>query len=141
MSEKPDLNIPPDDLDAPLIVEFNFAPQTVPADVVRAIYEPHQHENEDWNKPVWLIMASRCDGDGWAPYCICSDARSAVIHFLMYTCDYHGWKIHVERVPMNHAFGSEMLTMMWKENRRLLREWRENQMQQTGRYIYPREGD
>lgn len=136
-----DLNVPPDDLDAPMREEFNGAMQTIPADVVAAIYRPHQHENADWNKPVWLFMISRVDGDGWTPFCICSDARSAVIHYLMYVCDYSNLRVHVERVPMNHAFGSDMLKMMWDENRRLLREWRQRGMRETGKYVYPTQGD
>ena len=82
--------------------------RVLPEHVREIITTPHAEEcAERW--PVWLIMIDR--GDGWELHSVASTADSAAYLYMSAGGGIRGNKVFVERVPVDHAFGSRMLDM------------------------------
>lgn len=88
-------------------------PETIPADVESAIVTPHEHEGAQ-NPPIWLVFRDSGDGDGWWIYCACSSEDSARYHWQSAHTTPKS-RVVVERVPLDHAFGSSVRHAFWNE--------------------------
>lgn len=85
----------------------------VPPHVVEQINTPHDHENADGNRPLWIIWVVARDQ---APSIdtICDTPDSAVYHYGAVIEGNPTWiregklTAHVERVPANHRFASSI---------------------------------
>lgn len=85
----------------------------VPPHVVDQINTPHDHENAEGNRPLWIIWAVP---QGKQPVIdtICDTPDSAVYHYGAVVESNPTWirtgalAVHVERVPANHRFASSM---------------------------------
>ena len=107
-----------------------------PQNILDDILTPHEHEGEEHNKPCWMVWIRGPITSGvWVPNCICSTDESALYHYYLATEnerreDYVSIKkfswiidVRIERVPMDHAFGSDMLKEAVDHNRKHFIDW------------------
>lgn len=101
----------------------------IPRVIEKIIVTPHAEEHDEKRKPVWLIYVDRGDGDGWWLDCVCDNEDSARYHYrIALGEEYQNQDVraYVERVPCNHAFGTEMRQIFWDEEMRRRKDFRQS---------------
>ena len=110
-----------------------------PPEIREAIDTPHEHEHPEHNRPCWMIwVKGEYTSEVWIPGCICSSAESAEYHYFLavqghldfidpppFRLERHHREVRVDRVPMDHAFGTEMLRLVEDHNRKTFIDWAE----------------
>jgi len=118
----------------------------IPADVEEAIVTPHEHESGG-HYPLWLVFMDSGDGplicaiadsedNARGLYMdVVGDARKRNAH------DPEPHKCHVERVPVNHNFGTEMMKLFLDQVVAKISAGPSRVRQRTGHPYYRRDGD
>ncbi len=113
----------------------------VPSEIESAITTPHEHENADHHRPVWILwkMIEGADGIPYPPVldCICDSEDMARCHYQMMVdserlTPKRAHKFWVERIPVNHRFASSLSSAIEVH---ALKTWK------AARNFYKRPGD
>ena len=86
----------------------------IPDFIAEAIDTPHAHES-DGQRPIWMTWQEIEPGDGWWPVMLADNPEDARLNYRMVQARYPRSRVNVERVPLNHFFGSEMYEIAWHE--------------------------
>jgi hypothetical protein len=91
----------------------------VPDEIEKQISTPHEHEDADWHRPLWLVWRVRIAQRTDVPYfpeldTVCTTADSARYHIRAILFDTTQDRLWVERIPANHRFGSSLEELQMK---------------------------
>lgn len=107
--------------------DFRGQPIKLPKRLIDAMDLKHSHEGKGM-PPCWLFWeydeASSLKGYADAPalVAVCDSRNSAEYHvyaYLQTRPEGGGWKLYVDRVPMNHNFGTGFISELSDKNARL----------------------